>query len=159
MRTCLCTEPKRQDLDGIADQESRPSAVVEDIVDEDENNLCIPRSRYSGFDEFGRTDCPDDKRSTHTSSGEYEKRATTKLVDEEARRYSSDEVDDHQDTVDFQLGFLICYTCFVENVAHVIRDETVSRPLGEEPEGDKNDQTTSITRSSEKIKPWVALNF
>jgi hypothetical protein len=31
--------------------------------------------------------------------------------------------------------------------------------LGEETEGDKNDQTTSITRSFEKIKPWVALDF
>jgi hypothetical protein len=70
IRTYLCTEPKRQDLDGVADQESRPSAVIEDIVDKDENNLCIPCSRYSGFDEFSGTDCPDDKRSTHTSGGE-----------------------------------------------------------------------------------------
>jgi len=81
------------------------------------------------------------------------------LVDEEASRYGSDEVDDHQNTVDFQLGLLICHTCFPKNVAHVIRDKTVSRPLREETEGDKNDQTTSITGSSEKIKPWVALDF
>jgi hypothetical protein len=81
------------------------------------------------------------------------------LVDEEASRYGSDEVDDHQDTVYFQLGLLICHTRFPKNVAHVIRDETVSRPLGEESEGDKNGQTTPITRSFEKIKPWVALDF
>jgi hypothetical protein len=70
MTTHLCTEPKRQDLNGIADEESRPSTVVEDVVDEDENNLCIACSGYGGFDEFGSTDCLDDKSSTHTSGGE-----------------------------------------------------------------------------------------
>lgn len=155
----LSTKFVWENLDGVTDQETRPSTVVEDVVDEDESNLSPSSSSDSMLGELGSADGPDAERSAHTGGGEEEKRATTELVNEETHGDSSEEVDDVKDTVDLETSLWALDTSSFKDLVHVVRDETVARPLREESKRDENDKTVAVTLGLEQLNPSVLLEL
>ena len=92
-RGYLCTQLVRQNLDGIADQKSRPGAVVEHIVQENEGDLRVPSSSNTSLLELRSADGPDNETEAHATSSEEEQRATTEFIDEETHRDCDDAID------------------------------------------------------------------
>lgn len=45
------------------------------------------------------------------------------------------------------------------NLREVIRDKSVSRPLGKEPDGDENDQPVAVARRFPELGPLALLEF
>ena len=148
-----------QDLDTVADQQSRPGRVVEDVVDEDEGNLGVGGGWDGGLDELGGADGPRAERHEHTAGGEDEERATTEFVNEKAHDEGGDEVDDVQDTVDLELQLGVGDTSTGKDVRHVVRHEVVSGPLGEESERDQDEKTAAVTTSLDQLLPAVTLEL
>jgi len=155
----LCTNLVWQDLNTVTDQKTRPRAVVEDVVQEDEEDLGLSGGNDSSLDELSGADGPGTEGDKHTTGREQEQWATTEFVDEETHGESNDEVDDVEDTVDLESGLSALDTGSSEDVVHVVRDKTVTRPLGEETEGDKNDETVTVTLCLEEFDPSVTLEF
>jgi hypothetical protein len=155
----LCTKLVWQDFNTVTDQKSGPSRVVEDVVQEDEEDLRGTGRLDGGLDELGSRDSPSDESHEHTTGSKQEQWATTEFVDEETHGKSSGEVDDIEDTVDLETELRIGNTSTLENVVHVVRYESVTRPLGEETEGYENDKTAAVTLCLEEFNPSVALEF
>lgn len=80
----LGTDGVRQNLNSVTDQETRPSDVVEGVVEEDhEDDSATVGLDVGGSEALGENG-PDDEGHAHASGGDQEERATTDLVDKEA---------------------------------------------------------------------------
>jgi len=104
-------------------------------------------------------DSPGTESTEHASSSEQEQWATSEFINEEAHSQGSDEVDDVQNTIDLQLELLVGDTGLSKDVAHIIGDESVSRPLGEETKGDQDQEAASVSNGLEHVSPSVALEL
>lgn len=125
----LSTDVVREDFDGVANQHTGPSPVVEEVVDVDEADDGVGGTSGAGDGEAGRADGPADEGDEHTGGGEEEELATTDLVDEEAGEDGDEEVEDLEDTVDQVLGQGVGVANLIQDLGDVVRDETVAGPL------------------------------
>jgi len=149
-----------KNLAGVTDEKTRPGHVVESVVDEDHGNDTLGGTTVVVVvGEDGRADGPDDKTSEHTTGRDQKKSAATDLVNEEALTNGDDGVTDLEDTVDDELSVGVGDTDLVEDNVDVVRDETVTRPLGEETSSQENDQTVAVTWGADKLLPAVTLEL
>jgi len=96
MRVCssnyLCAKVIRHDLNSIADQQARPSDVVEDVVKEDHNNNSICRLFRAMYFELCRADRPNHKYHEHTTCGDQEQQSPPQSVNEETHARGNDDI-------------------------------------------------------------------
>ncbi len=50
-------------------------------------------------------------------------------------------------------------TSLLKNVVHIIGDETIAGPLGEETKRDKDDKSAAVARSLEELGPATTFKF
>lgn len=155
----LGAEAVRQNLSGVTDEKTRPGHVVEDVVDEDHGHNGTAGTAVSVDGVTGGADGPDDEGSQHTSGGNQEERATADLVNNEALASSDDDVQDLQATVDDELDVAVRDPYAVEDDVEVVRDKTVAGPLGEETEGEQDEEPVAVTLGLDELAPAVALEF
>jgi hypothetical protein len=155
----LCSELVWENLNTVTDEESGPSRVVKYVVQEDEENLGGSGGLDGGLYELSSGDGPGDESYEHTTGSEQEQWTTTEFIDEETHGKSGGEVDDVEDTVDLESELRVQDTGSLENIVHVVGDESVTGPLGEETEGYENDKTTTVTPGLEEFDPSIALVF
>ena len=161
-----------QNLNSVANKKTRPGHVVETVVDEDKRNLAVCGGGVSGSGndlsvcvaEGRLLDCgshggPDDVGGAHSSRSGEEEGTTTKLVNPETHEEGDDEVDDGEDTVDLELQLRVGDAGEGEDVGHVVGDETVAGPLGEETQGDEDDQAVTVALGAPELGPAVALKL
>ncbi len=96
----LCSELVGENLDCVTDEETGPSAIVEDVVNEDKRHFSITSSMDLCLHKFSCADCPDHESEAHSTCSEKEQRSPSELVDNETHAERSEEVDDVQYTID-----------------------------------------------------------
>lgn len=105
------------------------------------------------------TDGPGTKRDQHTTSGDEEERSAAEFVDHETHPESHSEVHNLENAVDLKLFLGFGNSNSFQDIANVVRDKTIARPLREEAEGDEDDESMAIALGLEKLKPSVAFKF
>lgn len=69
-KTNLGTDVVWQNLDCVSDEQSRPSGIIEDVVDEDHRDHRIGGSLGSIDCETGGADCPDYEDAKHATGSD-----------------------------------------------------------------------------------------
>jgi hypothetical protein len=155
----LGADEEGQDLDGVGDEEGSVGDGVETVEDEDEGEegaACtdvlgiLVGSGHGGDDGVG---------DQHTSGGDDEEGATTGAFDVQGGGDGDDEVVDGEDTVDEGLIVGVGDADTVEDLGEVVRDKTVSRPLGEDTNADDDPHAATISGSAEEIEPADASSL
>ena len=155
----LCTNVVRQNFGRVRDKHARPGQVVEDVVDVNHSDYGIALSLDSSLRELSSASGPDDESCKHARCGHEEECSTTDVVDHEALSDGDDEVHDLQAAVDDELRVAVGYADVVEDEVEVVACETISRPLREESESQKNDQTAAVALGVEELQPAVAFKL
>lgn len=132
----LCTDEERQDLDGVRDEERSIGDGVETVEDEDESEERASCSDVLGIFVGSGHGGNDGIGYQHTSGGDDEERTTTGTFNVHRSGNGNDKVVDGEDTVDEGLIVGVGDTDTVEHLGEVVRDKTVSRPLGEHADTD-----------------------
>jgi hypothetical protein len=88
-----------------------------------------------------------DEGHQHARARREEQRTTTNLVDKETDADGRDELHDGEITIDLQLGLVVCDSNGLEHSGEIVRDQGVSRPLGEQAKADKDEETVAVTGS------------
>lgn len=155
----LGTNLEWENLDGVADEETRPGQVVAGIVQVDHSDDGTTSSGVvGGLTTFG-ADRPCDEADQHTTGGGKEERATSEAVNHESHSTSDKHVPDLQATVDQVLINLIGDTDLLENERDVVRDERVTGPLGEETSAQADEHPVSVTLGGEKNGDVLLVEF
>lgn len=165
-----------QDFNGVRHEKGRHGDVVETIEKEDKGQDTVSgrlvgpdRNTLAGVAVVLRhtsrveilrrlgvqrgTDGPADESDAHTSRGGEEEETTSNLVDRECSDNGPEVVVDLEDTVDKSLVASLCDSNTLEDLCEVIRDETVTRPLREEGDGNDDAKTTEVSLVGEKVLP------
>lgn len=140
-----------EDLDGVADEETGPGERVHDAEDPDEEDhglvgtgglLGVPESRADG---------PEDKGAEHATGGGQEHGAATDLVDKHGHGDGDDEGKAGLAGTETELGSLVGDTGRVVELGGVVGDDSVTRPLGEDTEGDEDGESVAVALGAEEI--------
>jgi hypothetical protein len=95
----------------------------------------------------------------HAKRGNEEHSTTTKLVDNKRCRDGNDPTPNSETAVDNKLFLLRRNSDLVEDLEEIIRDDSVSRPLGEEAEANENQETMSVTLGLDEFEEGVTSVF
>lgn len=95
----------------------------------------------------------------HAERRNEEHSATTKLVNHKRCTDGNDPTPNSETAVDNQLFLLRRDSDLVEDLEEIIRDDPVSRPLGEEAEADENKETMSVTLGLDEFEDGVPSVF
>jgi len=92
----LSTELERQDLEGVGDEQTGETNIVEDAEEPDEGDLRVAGShvRLARVLVDGTNDGPDEERGAHASGGDQEQGATAEVVDGHGSTDGHDQVED-----------------------------------------------------------------
>jgi hypothetical protein len=87
----------------------------------------------------------------HAKSGIEPQWTTTNSVNAESSSDSTEQVPNLKNTVDKILGYRVSNTNRDKNLLKIVRDKTVTGPLGEETNGKSNEGTSAVTAGSPKF--------
>jgi len=128
------------------------------VEQEDEGDDSIGRRVVTGVREDGRASSDEDVEDQHAHGRDEEQSATTNLFHHRRSRERPGQVPDLEDTIDEELDGLAFNSNGFEDLAEVVRDDTVSRPLGEEGESDDNTHALEVTGGLEEGGPSNLLS-
>lgn len=149
----LGTDEEGQDLDGVGDEEWSVGDSVETVEDEDEREEGTTSSSVGSLLVSSGHSSNNSVGDKHTTGGNDEEWATTNPLDGHGSGDGNDEVVDGEDTVDERLVVRGRDTNSVKNLVEVVRDETVSGPLGEYTDTDDDPHAAAVTWGAEQIDP------
>lgn len=155
----LGTNEERQDLDGVGDEEGRVGDGVETVEDEDEGEEGTSCTDGLGIFVSGGHGGNDGVRDEHAGGGDDPEWATAGTFNVHRGGDGNDEVVDGEDTVDEGLVGGVGDSNTVEHLEEVVRDKTVSRPLGEDTNTDDDPHAATVTGSTEEIEPVDASSL
>jgi len=149
----------RHDFGGVEDSERRPSEAVRHTVEEDEDECTSTDAMVALSHRVVRSS---EARKTsegnhHTSSSDDELRATVETVGDECTGVGDDPGHAFLAEVELELLLGVRNADVVENLGEVVRDETVTGPLGEETNADTEEHAVAVARSSDKLEPRDTL--
>lgn len=149
----LGTQSVGENLDGVADEETRPGERVHDSEEPDEEDHGLVGTRSALLVPEGRGDGPEDEGTEHATGGSQESRATAELVDEESHGDGDDEGKAGLTSGETELGGLLAFeTGGVVELRGIVGDDGVSRPLGEETEGEEDGKTIAVATGLEEVE-------
>ena len=93
------------------------------------------------------------EENDHADNGGHEKDTTANPVNEGSGEESPEQIPDLEDTVNQELYGGVFDADGNKNLAKVVRNQTVTGPLGEEGEGNNNPHSASISWGSKEILP------
>lgn len=99
------------------------------------------------------TNSPDNKRNKHTGSRSQEERSSTELIDRESEADSDTPIPDRERTVDLELDVRVGDTNSVHDLSEVVRNKTVTRPLGEKTSSHDQQKSMAITLRRDQFSP------
>jgi hypothetical protein len=100
----LGTKLEGQNLQGVSNEQTRETHVIEGAEKPDEDKLCVARARVGAARVliYGTTDGPEHEGGTHAASRDEEKRATAESVDIHGGRDGDNQVKDGLSSADLQ---------------------------------------------------------
>lgn len=147
----LGTERVGEDLNGITNQETRPTSRVEDTVEPDEEDHGVIGSRGLVLLVKTTGKSPEDEDDEHTTGGEQEGETTVKAVDEHGASNRDNHIENGLSSGDDETVLLTLETSVLVEDSGVVGDDTVSGPLGEETKREENDETVAVTLGLEEV--------
>ena len=143
----------RQDFERVRDNERSECNVIRGVKEEDEGYDRMSSRSSPMLSILGEADCLRGVEQGHQSGRKQEEEPTTQTLDHEGGGHRPSQVPNLQNTIDGELCACTGDTDLVEDLTQVIRDETVTRPLREEGDGDDDVHTLAISRSSDERLP------
>ena len=131
--------------------------LVESVEEEDERDDSVGGVWRLVDGVLRRADRLDGEADGHAYAGREEEEATTPALDLERGEDSPAQVPNGQDTGDEQLDVRVGDADRVEDLAKVVRDETVARPLREPSNGDDDAHPPAVAGSLDERKPADVL--
>lgn len=153
----LATESVGEDLDGVANQQTRPGERVEDAEDPDEENHGLVGALGAVLSVQARSEGPEDEGAKHAASGSEESRATADLVDEHGHGDGDDEGETGLAGGETELGGGVVDTGGLVQLGGVVGDNGVAGPLGEEPERKQNGEAVTVATGLEEVEVAAVL--
>jgi len=155
----LGTNLERENFDGVTDEKTGPSQIVGSVVKVDHSDDGAAGSLAASSLTLLGADCPCDEAEQHTSSRGKEQWATTKVINHEGHSTGNNHVPDLKNTVDQELVNLVGDTDLVENEGDVVRNQRVTRPLGEETGAQADEHSVAVTLGGEKNCDALFVEF
>lgn len=160
-----------EDLEGVRDEETRPSERVEDAEEPDEDDLrisCGLGVLSTSLLVLRGDDGPGQEHGNHTGSRGQEEWATSDTFDEESTADGDDERKHGLSTVKLDivshcissrsggwtyrnLLVLFCDAGTLVDEVHVVTEESIARVLGNYTKRDEDSQTISVALGAEEI--------
>jgi hypothetical protein len=147
----LGTQLVRQDLNGVADEQTGPGERVEDLEEPDEEDHGVAGAGGVVLVVETRGEGPEDEGAEHTASGSKEEGATADLVDEHSHGERDDERHASLASAETELGSRVLDTGRLVQGARVVGNDGVTRPLREETERDKDGEAVAVALGAEEV--------
>lgn len=153
----LGTQRVRQDFNRITNQKTRPAGRIEDTVEPDEENHGIVSSRSLVLLEKAAGESPEDESKEHAPSGEEEGETTVETFDKQSATNGDNHIENGLSGGDDQALVLTRQASVDVETGRVVRDDTITRPLREEAEGEENNKAISVTLGLEEVGVFGAV--
>lgn len=111
-----------QNLSRVANKQTRPSHVVEHVVEEDHRYYSVGGRLVTMDSELRRANRPDNEDDQHASGSDQEQRTSSNLVNKEALASGNNNVQNLKTAVDDELDVAVCDSNRVEDQVEVVGD-------------------------------------
>lgn len=142
-----------QDLESVGDEQAGEANVVEDTEDPDEDELRVAGAVVGCvrvvIDSTG--DGPADERANHAEDRDQEERTTAELVDLHGGNDGDSQIEDGLASGDAELLVLLGDTGALVDGVHVVGEQSITRVLGDDTEGDDDGQPPAVTLGAEEV--------
>lgn len=127
--------------------------LIRGVEQEDERNDGVGGVRVVSLGEESRANSLKNEEDKHAGHRGQEEDTTTNSVDQERSTKSPEQIPNLEDTIDEELDGGIGDTDSVEDAVEVVGNETVTRPLREEGEGEDDPETLQVASLGEDGLP------
>lgn len=147
----LSTERVGENLNTIANEETRPAGGVEDTVEPDKENHGVVGSRSLVLFIETASESPEDEDKEHATSSKQEGEATVKAFDKHSTSNRDNHIENGLSGGDDEAVLLACQSGVLVEDSRVVGDNTVSRPLREDTKREENNQAVSVALGLEEV--------
>lgn len=153
----LGTEGVGKDLDGVADEKTRPASRVENTVHPNKEDHAVVGARSLVLFRQATGKGPKDKRDEHSAGRKEEGETTVESLNKQSTADGDDHVENslagaHDETVG-----LVRHASVGVKSGRVVGDDTVARPLREDTEGEENGETIAVALGFEEVDVSAAV--
>lgn len=133
--------------------------IVEGTVNKNQKDESSAKSVNRGNCIPGRYDSPNSEGKHGTNGGSEVNGSSTHSIDEERHRNVDKQAPSFESTVNAQLSLWARNTHVVHDLMEIVRDQPISGPLREEPNGRNDTDPLPIAFGAEEIHPRVCFSF
>ena len=146
-----------QNLDGVADEQTRPGEGVEEREDPDEGDHGVVGAGRALLVVQARGEGPEDESAEHAGGGGQEGGAAAEAVDVQGHGNGNDERHAGLAGREAELLGGVGDAGAVVEQAGVVGDDGIARPLREDTEGEQDDEAVAVALGPEEVEVAAGL--